>query len=266
MVADSLWPGILSRKPTLRAHFSRFINETARYISSQSQEYAQELQMLKYCLASVLRALSPELVKANSEQLDVRTRKRLFELLSSWCDDSMNTWGSDSVSDYRREIERYKSAQTARVKDSMERIILEKEINDQVETVQVMAMNGMASLLYGPCFDDGARKLTGRVITWINNLFLDQMPRVPIGYSPADPRTPSHSKNNVSGGTDSHRAAGGGRDRQKGNFFKVQLAKTALMNLLQSNLDLFPACIDQVTNVHKSCPKKLYKTSLYLSL
>lgn len=239
MVADSIWPGMLGRKPMLRVHFARFINETVRHISSSPQDVFQELQPLRYSLASVLRALSPELVKANSETLDPRTRKKLFELLSSWCDDSLNTWGQDSGSDYRREIERYKSAQSVRTKDSMEKINLDKEVNEQVEAVQWMAMNAMAALLFGPCFDDGARKITGRVFTWINGLFLERMP---IGYSPADPRTPSNSKY---GSVDAFRTATGGKDRQRGSQFRIQLAKTALMNILQSNLELFPACIDK---------------------
>lgn len=242
MVADSIWPGMLGRKPMLRVHFARFINETVRHISSSPQDVFQELQPLRYSLASVLRALSPELVKGNSETLDPRTRKKLFELLSSWCDDSLNTWGQDSGSDYRREIERYKSAQSVRTKDSMEKINLDKEVNEQVEAVQWMAMNAMAALLFGPCFDDGARKITGRVFTWINGLFLERMP---IGYSPADPRTPSNSKY---GSVDAFRTATGGKDRQRGSQFRIQLAKTALMNILQSNLELFPACIDKVGN------------------
>lgn len=245
MVADTIWPGMLARKPMLQIHFARFIDETVTHICSSPQEYIQDLQPLRYSLASVLRALSPDLVKTNSERLNPRTRKKLFDLLSSWCDDSVNTWGQDSVSDYRREIERYKSAQSVRTKDSMEKINLEKEINEQVEAVQWMAMNAMAGLLYGPCFDDSARKMTGRVISWINGLFLDHIPKMSVGYSPADPRTPSHSKFGMAGAVDAFRTAAGGRDRQRGSQFKIQLAKTSLMNLLQSNLDLFPACIDQ---------------------
>ncbi|KAI5056545.1 hypothetical protein GOP47_0028363 [Adiantum capillus-veneris] len=245
MVADSIWPGMLSRKSMLRIHFARFIDETVRHIRSSSQDLFQELQPLRYSLASVLRALSPELVKANSERLDPRTRRRLFDLLASWCDESMSNWGQDTVSDYRREIERYKSAQSVRTKDSMEKINLDKEINEQVEAVQWMAMNAMAALLFGPCFDDSARKITGRVFSWINALFLDNVPRMPTGYSPADPRTPSHSKFGMPGAVDAFRTAIGNKEKQRGSHFRTQLAKTALMNILQSNLDLFPACIDK---------------------
>ncbi|KAH9322645.1 hypothetical protein KI387_017284, partial [Taxus chinensis] len=65
---------------------------------------------------------------------------------------------------------------------------------------------------------------------------------MPFGYSPADPRTPSHSKFSV-GGAFEFRSVG--RDRHRGGQSRVILAKTALMNLLQTNLDLFPSCIDQ---------------------
>eukprot|EP01018_Ginkgo_biloba_P009953 Gb_24208 [translate_table: standard] len=244
MVAENIWPGMLNRKPLLRSQFLKFIEETMRQIVSSLPENFQDMQPLRFSLASVLRSLAPELVKSNSERFDPRTRKRLFDLLSSWCDDINNAWGQESASDYRREIERYKSAQNMRTKDSVEKISLEKEVNEQIEAIQWVSMNAMAALLYGPCFDDSARKMSGRVVSWINGLFLDQAPRMPFGYSPADPRTPSHSKFGM-GGTFEVLRSTGGRDRQKGGQSRVVLAKTALMNLLQSNLDLFPACIDQ---------------------
>ncbi|KAJ7549297.1 hypothetical protein O6H91_07G048400 [Diphasiastrum complanatum] len=243
MVADSVWPGMLSRKPVLRVHFIRFIEDTVRHIASAAPEFFQGIQPLRFSLASVLRSVAAEMVKANSERFDLRTRKRLFDLLSSWCDDNTIAWGQqDGVSDYRREVERYKSAQNVRTKDSVEKITIEKEINEQVEAIQWVSMNAMAALLYGPCFDDNVRKMSGRIVSWINGLFVEHAARMPLGYSPADPRTPSHSKFGVAGVLNILR---GGRDKQRNSPSRVTLAKTALMNLLQTNLDLFPACIDQ---------------------
>ena len=105
------------------------------------------------------------------------------------------------------------------------------------------SMNAIASLLYGPCFDDNARKMSGRVISWINGLFLEPTPRAPFGFSPADPRTPSYTKYQGEGGR-----GNAGRDRLKGGHHRVSLAKLALKNLLLTNLDLFPSCIDQVNS------------------
>lgn len=243
MVAENIWPGILSRKSFLRIHFSKFIEETMKQIVSAPLENFQDTQPLRFALASVLRSLAAEMVKSNSEGFDPRTRKRLFDLLSSWSDDTNNAWVQETACDYRREIERYKSTLNMRTKGSVERISLEKDINDQVESIQWVSMNAMASLLYGPCFDDQARKMSGRVVSWINGLFVDPPQRMPFGYSPADPRTPSNSKFGVGGAFEVSRS--GGRDRQRGGQSRVILAKTALMNLLQSNLYLFPACIDQ---------------------
>lgn len=179
-------------------------------------------------------------------RFDPRSRKRLFDLLSSWCEDTTSAWGQDGGSEYRREVERYKAAQNVRVKDSMDRITIEKEINERVEAIQWVAMNAMAALLYGPCFDDSARKMSGRIVAWINGLFLEPVGRVPVGFSPADGRTISpHSKFGITGILEGLRG-GTGRDRHRGSPSRVLLAKTALMNLLQSNLDLFPAFIDQV--------------------
>ncbi|KAK1383473.1 cell polarity protein mor2 [Heracleum sosnowskyi] len=240
VVAENIWPGMLGRKPVFRLHYLKFIEETTRQILTAPTENFQDTQPLRYALASVLRSLAPEFVESKSEKFDLRTRKRLFDLLLSWCDDTGNTWSQDGVSDYRREVERYKSTQHVRSKDSVDKLSFDKEVSEQVEAIQWASMNAMASLLYGPCFDDNARKMSGRVISWINSLFIEPAPRAPFGYSPADPRTPSYSKytgEGVRGVT--------GRDRHRGGHLRVALAKTALKNLLLTNLDLFPACIDQ---------------------
>ncbi|KAF2562010.1 hypothetical protein F2Q70_00014364, partial [Brassica cretica] len=240
-VSENVWPGMLARKPVFRLHYLRFIDDSTRHISSAPPESFQEMQPLRYALASVLRFLAPEFVDSKSEKFDVRSRKRLFDLLLSWSDDTGSTWGQDVVSDYRREVERYKTSQHNRSKDSIDKISFDKELNEQIEAIQWASLNAMASLLYGPCFDDNARKMSGRVISWINSLFIEPAPRVPFGYSPADPRTPSYSKYAGEGGRGTT-----GRDRHIGGHQRVALAKLALKNLLLTNLDLFPACIDQV--------------------
>jgi hypothetical protein len=179
-------------------------------------------------------------------RFDPRNRKKLFDLLSSWCEDTTSGWGQDSGSEYRREVERYKAAQSLRVKDSMDKITVEREINERVDAIQWVAMHAMAALLYGPCFDDSARKMSGRIVAWINGLFLEPKEPKGSGYSPADARNISpHSKFGITGFLEGMRG-GTGRDKQRGSPARVLLAKTALMNLLQSNLDLFPAFIDQV--------------------
>ncbi|XP_072966745.1 uncharacterized protein [Typha angustifolia] len=239
MIAEKIWPATLSRKPVFRLHYLRFIEDTYRQINTQTSDGFQDLQPLRYALASVLRYLAPEFVESKSERFDGRTRKKLFDLLLTWCEETGSTWGHESTSDYRREIERYKSGQHNRSRESIDKITFDKEVIEQVEAIQWASMNAIASLLYGPCFDDNARKMTGRVISWINSLFIEPTTRAPFGYSPVDPRTPSYSKYTGEGGRF------GGRDKQKSGHLRVLLAKTALKNLLQTNLDLFPACIDQ---------------------
>ncbi|KAK1562074.1 hypothetical protein Q3G72_005797 [Acer saccharum] len=239
-VAENIWPGMLSRKPVFRLHYLKFIEETTRQISAASAENFYEMQPFRYALASVLRSLAPEFVESKSEKFDIRMRKKLFDLLLSWSDDTGSTWGQDGASDYRREVERYKASQHNRSKDSVDKISFDKELSEQVEAIQWASMNAMASLLYGPCFDDNARKMSGRVISWINSLFIEPAPRAPFGYSPADPRTPSYTKHAGEGGR-----GAAGRDRHRGGHHRVALAKLALKNLLITNLDLFPACIDQ---------------------
>ncbi|KAH0984368.1 hypothetical protein GBA52_011545 [Prunus armeniaca] len=217
-VAENVWPGMLARKPVFRLHYLKFIDETTRQILTAPAENFQDMQPLRFALASVLRSLAPEFVESKSEKFDIRTRKRLFDLLLSWCDDTGSTWGQEGVSDYRREVERYKSSQNARSKDSVDKISFDKELSEQVEAIQWASMNAMASLLYGPCFDDNARKMSGRVISWINSLFIEPAPRAPFGYSPADPRTPSYSKYTGEGGRGT-----AGRDRHRGGHHRVYM-------------------------------------------
>ncbi|RWW58044.1 hypothetical protein BHE74_00035123, partial [Ensete ventricosum] len=244
-IAEKVWPGMLSRKAILRLHFLKFIEETYRHISTSQSDSFQELQPLRFALASVIRYLAPEFVESKSEKFDARIRKKLFDLLLSWCDDtgsssssSSSAWSSlENISEYRREIERYKLGQHNRSRESIDKFNFDKEVFEQVEAVQWASMNAIASLLYGPSFDDNARKMTGRVISWINNLFMEPAYRAPFGFSPADPRTPSYTKYTGDGG--------GGRDKHKSGHLRLLLAKTALKNLLRTNLELFPACIDQ---------------------
>lgn len=239
-IAENIWPGMLSRKPVFRLHFLKFIDETCRQLSFSLSDSFQDSQPLRFALATVIRYLAPEFVDSKSERFDTRTRRRLFDLLMTWCDETGSSWSQESNSDYRREVERYKSGQHNRSRESIDKINFDKEVIEQVEAVQWTSMNAIASLLYGPCFDDHARKMSGRVISWINSLFLDSAPKAPFGCSPADPRAPPLPKY-MDGGR-----AGGARDRHKGSHLRIPLARTALRNLLQTNLDLFPACIDQV--------------------
>ena len=222
----------------------RFIDDSTRHISSVPPESFHESQPLRYALASVLRYLAPEFVDSKSEKFDVKTRKRLFDLILSWSEETGSTWGQDVVSDYRREVERYKTSQHNRTKDSADKISFDKELNEQIEAIQWASLNAMASLLYGPCFDDNARKMSGRVISWINSLFIEPALKVPFGSSPSDPRTPSYSKFTGESGQSGRGTTG--RDRHRGGHQRVALAKLALKNLLLTNLDLFPSCIDQV--------------------
>lgn len=238
-VAEKIWPGMFQSKPVLQLQFLKFIEETYRQLISSTDSF-QDLQPIRYALASVIRYLAQEIVDTRSERFDMRTRKKIFDLLMTWSEEPGSTWGQEGSSDYRREVERYKSGQHGRSRESIDRLTFDKEVIEQVEAVQWVSMNAIASLLYGPCFDDNARKLLGRVISWINNLFLDSAPRAPYGFSPVDPRTPSYSKYSADGGR-----CTGTRDKQKGGHRRVPLARTALKNLIQTNLDLFPACIDQ---------------------
>ncbi|CAL5327294.1 unnamed protein product [Camellia sinensis] len=208
------------RKPVFRLLYMKFIEETNKQILTAPAEIFQEMQPLRYALASVLRSLAPEFVESKSEKFDLRTRKRLFDLLLSWCDETGSTWSQDGSSDYRREVERYKSTQHVRSKDSIDKFTFDKEVNEQIEAIQWALMNAMASLLYGPCFDDSARKMSGRVISWINSLFIEPAPRAPFGYSLADPRTPSYSKYAGDGGRGAT-----GRDRHRAGHLRLSLAK-----------------------------------------
>jgi hypothetical protein len=176
MIAEKVWPGMLSRKPVLPQQFLKFIEETYHQLTISLPDSFQYLQPLRYALASILRYLAPEFVDAKAERFDNRIHKGLFDLLLTWSEDSGSSWGHESSSDNRREIERYKSNQYTR---SLDKFSFDREMTQQL-AMNWVSMNIMP-LLYGPCFDDNARKMSGRVISWINSLFLEP--------SPVHPRT-----------------------------------------------------------------------------
>ncbi|AQK76441.1 ARM repeat superfamily protein [Zea mays] len=148
---------MLSRKPVLPQQFLKFIEETYHQLTISLPDSFQYLQPLRYALASILRYLAPEFVDAKAERFDNRIHKGLFDLLLTWSEDSGSSWGHESSSDNRREIERYKSNQYTR---SLDKFSFDREMTQQL-AMNWVSMNIMP-LLYGPCFDDNARKMSGR--------------------------------------------------------------------------------------------------------
>lgn len=89
----------------------------------------------RYALAAILRVLSAELVAVLPDRFSTRTRKRLFDLLGSWTDDGSGVYQSADLSgggDYRREVERFKQAQTLKMRESQDRMALDRDLADQV--------------------------------------------------------------------------------------------------------------------------------------
>jgi hypothetical protein len=144
MIAEKIWPGMLSRKHVLCLHFLNFIDDTYRQISMSLADSFQDLQPLRYALASVLRYLAPEFVDAKSERFDNRLRKKLFDLLISWSDDFSSTWGQESSSDCRREIERYKTSQHIKSRESLDKLAFDRDMSEQLEAINWASMNAIA--------------------------------------------------------------------------------------------------------------------------
>ncbi|KAF3667284.1 hypothetical protein FXO38_08680 [Capsicum annuum] len=167
-----------SRKPVSRLHYLKFIEDTARQILTASAESFQEMQLLRSALASVLRSLAPGFVESKSEKFDIRTRKCLFDLLLSWSDDAGNTWSQDGVNDYRREVERYKSTQQSRSKDSIDKLTFYKELNEHIrdDALQMLEMlsvrewadDGMEG--HGDQFLDEIEKLWSKIASKPRNI------------------------------------------------------------------------------------------------
>nr|XP_029123160.1 uncharacterized protein LOC105052444 [Elaeis guineensis]XP_029123164.1 uncharacterized protein LOC105052444 [Elaeis guineensis]XP_029123166.1 uncharacterized protein LOC105052444 [Elaeis guineensis]XP_029123167.1 uncharacterized protein LOC105052444 [Elaeis guineensis] len=93
-----------------------------------------------------------------------------------------STWGQD------------RSGQHNQSRESVDKFTFDKEAIEQVQAIQWASMNDIASLLYGPYFDDNARKMAGRVIPWINSFLMEQVPKAPCAYSLVVPQTLSYSK------------------------------------------------------------------------
>jgi Cell morphogenesis central region len=77
------------------------------------------------------------------------------------------------------------------------------------------------AVLQGPAFDVDARRPQGKPVAWIERLFLAKPAAAPADAGRATAR-PS----------------------------KDAVARSALLNLLQSNLDLLDACVDQCYSPH----------------
>lgn len=78
MVAENVWPGILTRRPVLRMHFLRFIEDTVRQVSTGPFENFQDIQPLRYALACVLRSLAVDMVKAQCERCCISFKYFVF--------------------------------------------------------------------------------------------------------------------------------------------------------------------------------------------
>ena len=78
MVAENVWPGILTRRPVLRMHFLRFIEDTVRQVSTGPFENFQDIQPLRYALACVLRSLAVDMVKAQCERCCISCKYFVF--------------------------------------------------------------------------------------------------------------------------------------------------------------------------------------------
>eukprot|EP00850_Spirogloea_muscicola_P018806 SM000176S03137 [mRNA] locus=s176:102016:119238:- [translate_table: standard] len=244
--ADGLWPSMLEQKGMLRMHFLRFLDDLMRQIDRSATENFLDTQPLRFCLASVVKTLAVDLVQCSPQSFDTKLRKRLFDHFASWCQDPAVLTGQQGNS-YWREVERVKATHMLRTKDATERAALEKEIIEQLEAIQWAAMTAMGNLLYGPCFDDGMRRMSGKVVNWIKGLLMEPPSSgKPLGIPSSSPLA---TRMILSGPVQfQQRTLGSGllteKERSKGSW-RVLLAKMGLLNLLQTNLDLFPACIDQ---------------------
>eukprot|EP00891_Asterochloris_glomerata_P001080 jgi/Astpho2/1080/fgenesh1_pg.00017_%23_19_t len=111
---------------------------------------------------------------------------------------------------YRNEVHRAITVARLRVKDPEGARNLEADMNEAADLLEHAANLGMATMLLGPAFENEVRQHSqGRALGWIDRLFTTSFPAAACGPS----------KNSV--------------------------ARTALLNLLHSNLDLFDTCIDQ---------------------
>jgi hypothetical protein len=78
--------------------------------------------------------LSADLEAYLPERFTLRTRKRLFDMLAAWCEDGsvcQSTEGAGFV-DYRREVDKFKMAQSLKMRESQDRMALDRELADQV--------------------------------------------------------------------------------------------------------------------------------------
>ncbi|CAI5507771.1 unnamed protein product [Closterium sp. Naga37s-1] len=274
LVAENLWPGVLPQRPWLRQLFLKFMDSTAQHVSKETGDAFLDAQPLRFALCSVVRCLSIELNGCASKRFDIKLRRQLFDLMASWCDEA---GGLESMtSEFRREVERTKAAAMARTKDAAERAAVEKELNEQADAIHGMAMQALAALLHGPCFDEGLRKMSGKAVTWIRSLMESAagtgqaaagmggmgmgmgmgmmgmgMGMGMMGMGMGMGGSPRDVFNRRKGGEGGHGKGVGNREWRSlfgSPSWRSMLGREALLNLLKTNPDIVPAIIDQCYN------------------
>ncbi|CAI5980131.1 unnamed protein product, partial [Closterium sp. NIES-64] len=274
LVAENLWPGVLPQRPWLRQLFLKFMDSTAQHVSKETGDAFLDAQPLRFALCSVVRCLSIELNGCASKRFDIKLRRQLFDLMASWCDEA---GGLESMtSEFRREVERTKAAAMARTKDAAERSAVEKELNEQADAIHGMAMQALAALLHGPCFDEGLRKMSGKAVTWIRSLMESAagtgqaaagmggmgmgmgmgmmgmgMGMGMMGMGMGMGGSPRDVFNRRKGGEGGHGKGVGNREWRSlfgSPSWRSMLGREALLNLLKTNPDIVPAIIDQCYN------------------
>ncbi|WIA40102.1 hypothetical protein OEZ86_013510 [Tetradesmus obliquus] len=280
LVADAMAPGTLATQPQIRARLLDWMRDTTQYLRSLAPfgEAFWEVSQVAYCLCAVCRCVAGQLVshltlplallreiaafqrasssKSNASEApgtpgsaaaaaagvgsgaaagdssqhlqqqpqqgavgsggsraagQPMARKLLFEMFAAWCEEGTNR----GAADYNARLGAGVHSAVSRFKDydSDTRESLRQELVQSAELLDQAARLAMAAMLQGPVFDSDARRTAGPVLTWIDRLL--QAP--PLGISAG--RIPAVPKDAV--------------------------GRSALFQLLRSNLDMFPVCVDR---------------------
>ncbi|CAG9464766.1 unnamed protein product [Pedinophyceae sp. YPF-701] len=214
--------GFLQSEPELQRGISATVADTLSHLQNPNLDPAEVLP-LRFCVASIMENVAGDLVEAGDPNFTLEKRRAAFDVLATWVEETGLFQESAARS--------LSTAQLSRIKDPAERQQIIADLKLQNLHAGRAAAAAMASLLSGPAFDLDARKLQGRVFSWIDRLF----------------QTGEREKEREK----SEKRRGGAREAVWGPSWR-EVGKNGLRNHLSRNPDIFDACINHCYSADKT--------------
>ncbi|GAX77696.1 hypothetical protein CEUSTIGMA_g5139.t1 [Chlamydomonas eustigma] len=238
ILAGAVPSSILGSKKQLAARLLEWLRETHSYFRSLpfSSDHFWEVPQVAYCLSSVVRSVAVPLLPQMAGLTVLGTASKTAAAATGpvplrkglW--DTMSLWGEEGYDSARE----YRAAQLSGINGVVSKLMrdtegggcehIRHELQQSAVCINNVSRQALGSLLAGPAVDNDARKLQGPVLSWLYKLF-KAGGEAAGGVAGMAPR---------SEGTPMFRAVG-----------RYEVARIALLHMLQANPELLTPCIDR---------------------